>query len=69
MRYEDKYFIKCVSTDVVEASVKAYLNAVNIVIQEMEKISFMSMTITEKITAHAGNDRVSPGELINCRLI
>jgi len=29
----------------------------------------MSMTITEKIlAAHAGKDRVSPGELINCRL-
>lgn len=36
VRYEDKYFIgRGVSTDVVEASVKAYLNAVNIVIQEM----------------------------------
>ncbi len=29
----------------------------------------MSLTITEKIlAAHAGKDRVSPGELINCRL-
>lgn len=36
MRHKDKYYIgRGVSTDVVEASVKAYLNAVNIVIQEV----------------------------------
>jgi len=36
VRHKDKYYIgRGVSTDVVEASVKAYLNAVNIVIQEV----------------------------------
>jgi hypothetical protein len=59
--------------DVIEASVKAYMNAIN-KMESINKLKYkgaikMGMTMTQKILAeHAGIDYVKPGQLISAKL-
>ena len=63
---------KGVDTDVIVASGKAYINALNkleFVKRRKARGCSMGMTMTEKIlAAHAGKERVEPGEIIEARL-